>query len=120
LYKTQQLLLQSEDLSRDTQRLLSKAGKAIAAANTQAAQLQAKNQQLKHQLQHAKNTHIKKRVQVNPNERFSNVESIKAALDRATALEAQQIATPLKKAAQKAAAAAAAAGFDSMCNSWQI
>jgi hypothetical protein len=58
---------------------------------------------------------------VNPNERFSNVESIKAAIDRAAALQAQQASTSPEKEAKKAAAAAAAAlTLSSMCTEWQI
>jgi hypothetical protein len=57
---------------------------------------------------------------VNLNERFSNVESIKAAIDRAAALQAQQASTSLEKEAKKAAAAAAALTLSSMCTEWQI
>ena len=88
LYKAQKQLLLSESLSRSTRIVLSKAGKAIAEANTRAAQLKAENQRLKYQLHTHKNTHTRKRVQVNLNERFSNVEIIKAAIDQAAALEA--------------------------------
>jgi hypothetical protein len=49
LYKAQQQLLLSETLSRSTWSVLGKAGKAIAAANTRAAQLEAENQRLLHQ-----------------------------------------------------------------------
>jgi hypothetical protein len=120
LYKAQQQLLLSESLSRSTRIVLSKAGKAIAEANTRAAQLEADNQRLQHQLDYHKITRTRKRVQVNPNERFSNVESIKAAIDRAAALQAQQAITSPEKEAQKAAAAAAALTLSSMCNEWQI
>jgi hypothetical protein len=120
LYKAQQQLLLSESLSRSTRIVLSKAGKAIAEANTRAAQLEADNQRLKHQLDYHIITRTRKRVQVNPNKRFSNVESIKAAVDRAAALQAQQAITSPEKEAQKAAAAAAALTLSSMCNEWQI
>jgi hypothetical protein len=120
LYKAQQALLLSETLSRSTRLVLSKAGKAIAAANTRAAELQAENQRLKYQLDSTRVTRSRKRVQVNPNERFSNVESIKAALDRAAALKAQQDSTTPEKEAQKAAAEVAARTLDSMCTQWQI
>ena len=100
--------------------MLSKAGKAIPEANTRAAQLEADNQRLKHQLDYHKITRTRKRVQVNPNECFSNVESIKAALDRAAALKAQQGSTTPEKEAQKAAAEVAARTLDSMCTQWQI
>jgi hypothetical protein len=120
LYKAQQVLLQSETLSRSTRLVLSKAGKAIAVANTRAASLQAENQRLKYQLDNSRNTASRKRVQVNPNERFSNVETIKAALDRAAATKAQQDANAVEKAAQKASAEAAAATLQSMCNEFQL
>ena len=120
LYKAQQQLLLSESLSRSTRLVLSKAGKAIAEANTRAAQLEAENQRLKYQLDTTRNTRVRKRVQVNPNERFSNIESIKAAIDRAAALQAEQASTSPEKEAQKAAAAAAALTLSSMCTEWQI
>ena len=100
--------------------MLSKAGKAIAEANTRAAQLKAQNQQLRYQLDSYKITRVRKRVQVNPNERFSNVESIKAAIDRAAAQQAQQASTSPENKAQKAAEAAAARTLNSMCTKWQI
>ncbi len=57
---------------------------------------------------------------MNLNERFSNAESIKAAIDRAAALQAQQASISPEKEAQKAAAEAAALTLDSMCTEWQI
>ncbi|KAF1923886.1 DDE-domain-containing protein [Didymella exigua CBS 183.55] len=98
LYKAQQQLLLSESLSRSTRI----------------------NQQLKYQLDHYKITRTRKRVQVNPNERFSNVESIQAAIDRAADLQAQQASTSAEKEAEKAAAAAVARTLNSMCTQWQI
>jgi hypothetical protein len=120
LYKTRQQLLLSESLSRSTRIVLSKAGKAIAAANTRAAQLEAENQRLKYQLDSTRITRLRKRVQVNPNERFSNVESIKAAIDRAAALQALQASNSPEKEAKNAAEEAAALTFNSMCTQWQI
>ncbi|USP74411.1 hypothetical protein yc1106_01685 [Curvularia clavata] len=120
LHKTQQQLLLSESLSRSTRLVLSKAGKAIAEANTRAAQLEAQNQQLRYQLDSYKITRVRKRVQVNPNERFSNVESIKAAIDQAAALQAQRATVSAEKEAEKAAAEAAALTLSSMCNEWQM
>ncbi|KAF1931810.1 DDE-domain-containing protein [Didymella exigua CBS 183.55] len=84
-----------------------------------AAQLKAENQQLKYQLDHYKITRTRERVQVNPNEQFSNVESIQAAIDRAAALQAQQASTSAEKEAEKAAAAAVACTLNSMCTQWQ-
>ena len=49
--------------------MLGKAGKAIAVANTRAAQLETENKRLKYQLDSTRITRSRKRVQVNPNER---------------------------------------------------
>ena len=100
--------------------LLGKAGKAIAEANTRAAQLEAENQRLKYQLDSFKITRSRKRVQINTNERFSNIESIKAAIDRAAALQAQEATTTPEKEAEHAATIAAAQTLNSMCTEWQI
>ena len=120
LYRAQQQLLLTESLSRSTRLVLGKAGKAIAEANTRAAQLEAQNQRLKYQLDSTRITRLRKRVQINPNERFSNAESIQAAIDRAAALQAQQASTSPEKEAKKAATAAAALSLQSMCTEWQI
>ena len=100
--------------------MLGKAGKALAKANTRAAQLEAQNQRLQYQLDSTPITRSRKRVQVNPNERFSNAEKIQAAIDRAAALQAQQANKSPEKEAQKAAATAAALTLQSMCTEWQI
>ena len=120
LYRLQQQLLLSESLTRSTRLVLGKAGKAIAKANTKAAQLEAQNKRLQYQLDSTPITRSRKRVQVDPNERFSNAEKIQAAIDRAAALQAQQASTSPEKKAQKAAAAAAALSLQSMCTEWQI
>jgi hypothetical protein len=120
LRKAQQQLLSSEFLSRSTRLVLSKAGKAIAEANTRAALLTAENQRFKYQLDRCQTTRVRKRVQINPNERFSNVESIKAAVDRAAALQAQRTSISAEKEAEKAAIAAAALTLSSMCTEWQM
>jgi hypothetical protein len=119
LYKAQQQLLLSETLSRSTRSVLGKAGKAIAAANTRATQLEAENQRLLHQLDHHKVTRTRKRVQVNPDERFSNVEAIQAAINRAAALQARQAASSAERAAQTITIATTTLTFDSMCTQWQ-
>ena len=80
----------------------------------------AENQRLKHQLDRCQTTRVRKRVQIDPNERFSNVESIKVAIDRAAALQAQRTSTSTEKEAKKAAMAAAALTLRSMCTEWQM
>jgi hypothetical protein len=49
---------------------------AIARANTRTAWLESKNQRLNYQLDSTVTTRLRKRVQVNPNERYSNVEAL--------------------------------------------
>ena len=120
LYRARQLLLHSEFLSRNIRLVLGKAGKALAKANTRAAQLEAENQRLKYRIDSNKITRSRKRVQVNLNERFSNVEAIKAAIDQAAALQAQRASRSDEQEAKKAAKEAAALTLQSMCTEWQI
>ena len=116
VYQAQQQLLQSEPLSRSTRLVLGKVGKAISLSSAYSAQLEAKVQCLKHQLDQLQGTETRKRIRVNPNERFSNAESIKAAIDKAAA-QAEQAST---KKTEKAAKAAAAHTLASMCTQFQI
>ena len=120
LYKAQQQLLQSESLSRSTRQVLSKAGKAISLSTTLTAQLQAENQHLKYQLEQLQSRQTRKRARVDQNERFSNAESIKAAIDRAAAQVAQSSTTETEKIAKAAAAQAEALTLASMCTQFQI
>ena len=100
--------------------MLSKLGKALSVATTRAALLQTENERLLHQLQHARDKAKKKRVRVNPNERFSEVEAIKAAIDQAEAEAAQTTTKPVKKAAARPRAAPVAIPYLSMCTQFQI
>tara|TARA_R110002003_G_scaffold853_2_gene21702 strand:- start:2227 stop:3540 length:1314 start_codon:yes stop_codon:yes gene_type:complete len=120
LYKARQLLGRSEKLTRSTRLLLGKAGKAISAANTRAAELQASNQRLQYKLDQLKIKKPRKRIRPNPNERFSNVEAIRAAMDQAAAQAAQNAAKSSKKKAVKVVNQSATATLDSMCIQWQI
>jgi hypothetical protein len=120
VYQAQQLIQRSESLSRVTRLVLGKAGKAISRANTRAAQLQAENHRLEYQLSQIRGKQTRKRVQVNPNERFSNVETIKAAVDRAAQKQAQKSQKDMELAASRAAAAASSLTIQSMCTEWQI
>ena len=120
LYKAQQILQQSEILSRSTRVVLSKAGKAITRANTKAAQLEQDNKRLQYQLNRATNTRSKKRVKINQNERFTNAEAIKAAIDLAAASAARNASNSHTKEAAARAAAAAATSLQSMCSEWQL
>jgi hypothetical protein len=75
---------------------------------------------LKYQLEQLQSRQIRKRVRVDQNERFSNAESIKAAIDRAAAQAAQLLIKETEKAVKAAAAQAAALSLASMCTQFQI
>jgi hypothetical protein len=120
LYKSQQILQRSESLSRSTRLVLGKAGKAIARANTRAAQLEAENKRLQYQLTQVKSTQSRKRVRIDQNERFSNVEAIKAAIEQATAKAAENASKSPTKEAAVAVTVATATALQSMCTQWQI
>jgi cell shape-determining protein MreC len=100
--------------------VLGKAGKAISLSTAYSAQLQAENQHLKYQLEQLQSRQTRKRVRVDQNERFSNAESIKAAIDRAAAQVTHASTKETQKAAKAAAAQAAALTLDSMCTEFQI
>ena len=120
LKRAQQALLGSENLSRSAREVLTKAAKAIALTNARAAGLEAENQRLKYQLDSTKITRVRKRVQIDPNERFANVEAIKAAMALAAAQEAENAAKNPEKEAEKAAKEAAARTLSSMCTVYQL
>lgn len=100
--------------------VLSMAGKAVSEANTLAAHFEAYNQRFQYQLDRAKSFNSRKRVRIDPNERFHNAMTIKVAVDRPAALSAQRWSKSVQNEAQKAAYAAAALNFSSMCTEWQI
>jgi hypothetical protein len=120
LYRAQQTLAQSEQLSRSTRALLGKAGKAISAANYRAAELQAGNTRLQLQLDQLKIKLPRKRVKPRPNEDFADVEVIKAAMDQAAAKAAKKAAKTRTIAATRVATQSAYASLDSMCTQWQL
>lgn len=120
LYYAQQQLQKSETLSRSARVILQKAGKALSSANTRAAGLEAENQRLKHQLEALKPTGPRKKVRIDPQERFANIENIMAAIRQSAAAQAAKGSTTDEEAAEIAAAATAAATLESMCNVWQL
>ncbi|KAF2785425.1 DDE-domain-containing protein, partial [Melanomma pulvis-pyrius CBS 109.77] len=67
LYYIQRELQKSEIVTRKVQIVLRKAGKALSAANTQAAELQAENLRLQSLLSTTQLKNPRKRVQVDPN-----------------------------------------------------
>jgi hypothetical protein len=83
VYRAQQHLQRSESLSRNTRTVLAKAAKAISLAQSHAAQLQASNQLLHQKLDSIISTKVRKRTRIDPNSRFSNIDTIMAAIDHA-------------------------------------
>ena len=121
LYFAQQDVQKLEDLGRRTRILLQKAGKALATANTRAAGLEAEKRRLEHQLQTAHSQRRRKRVQVDPNQRFAEVESIRQAMQAAEALLAlQKKKKTRKRTSKKALVTIVVAPFESMCTQWQL
>lgn len=117
----QQAIQKSEGLSRSTRRGWQKVGKALSIANMRAAKDQADKQRLIYQLDQSQPQKKRKRVVVDPNQRFADIEKIKAAVDQAAAEQAKLISKPTREAAIPATTAAAAdTRFDSMCTQWQI
>jgi hypothetical protein len=120
VYAAQKSLHRLERLPRAAHIVLQKAGKAIAIANTRAARQEAEISKLQYQLEATSSTKKRKRIAIDQNQRFADVDSIKRAIDQAAALETQ-ISTPI--AIQATAAVnriAATTTFDSMCTVWQL
>jgi hypothetical protein len=107
IYQAQQYLQRSEMISRNTRTVLHKAAKALSQAQAHAAQLEASNQQLHQKLDSITSRHVRRRVRINPNSRFSEIDTIMAAVDNA-AFEIAESSTA--RAAQVASRAAEAAG----------
>jgi hypothetical protein len=120
LYRTQRQLQKSENVTHSTRLVFYKAGKAISAANTRAALLEAENIRLKRQVETLTSTKPRKRIQIDPQERFANIEAIKKALDESAAEQARRSIMSTEDTAAEAAAAAAAATLESMCTQWQL
>jgi len=82
--------------------------------------LDAENQCLVLQLQQARSKQTRKQVCINPNERFNEVEAIKAAINQAAAQSAQNTTKEATRAATDAVVQATTASFQSMCTQFQI
>jgi hypothetical protein len=120
VYNAQRLLQRSESLSRSTRALLGKAGKAISIANTRAAELYTSNMRLQHQLDQFKIHKPKSRVPTDANERFRNVEVVRAAVDAAATKLANKAAKPPPKPAKKVVKPSKPVPFNSMLSQFQL
>ncbi|KAI1676478.1 DDE-domain-containing protein [Pyrenophora tritici-repentis] len=120
LYIAQRELQSYENLGRKAKLLLQKAGKALSVANTRAAGLEAEKRRLEQQLENASSRRPRKRVQIDLNQRFVEVETIREAIRVAKASAAQQSRSTVSSAAEIAAVVTAAAALESMCTQWQL
>lgn len=83
IYDQKRQLQSIEKMSRPTSSVLHKASKALSQAISAAARLENENKVLRQQLEQLKPTQKRKRVKVDQNQRFADIEAIKAALDQA-------------------------------------
>jgi hypothetical protein len=113
-------LQQSESVSRSVRQVLSKVSKSIAIKNSRAAELQLQNERLQHQLNQLKPTLPKKRVQRDPNYRFSDIEAIRAVQVAAAEAADQIAAKTARKLAKKTVTRPATFDYSSMCTEWQL
>ncbi|KAI0997084.1 hypothetical protein K3495_g11101 [Podosphaera aphanis] len=120
VYLSRRSLQKSENLSRSTRLVLQKAGKAISTANARAARQEEELFQLRHQLQTTTSTRKRKRIQVDLNERFANIDSIKSAIDETTAVEARRSSSTIERAVKITPRVEAIPSFSSMYNEWQL
>ncbi|KAI0997374.1 hypothetical protein K3495_g10811 [Podosphaera aphanis] len=120
LYWSQKLLERDVNLGRSTRYMLVKAGKAISRGNTEIAQLRASNARLQAQLDQHRFNKPKKRIQINPNERFKGVEVIKLAMDQTEGNSAETVSNRRATTSVRMETDEAASNFSSMCNQWQI
>jgi hypothetical protein len=120
LFIAQRELHRNESVSRKTHQLIQKAGKAIAVANTRAAQLEAENKRLHSQLEALKPQQPRKKVRVNSNQRFADIETIMVAVQASQLLKAQRDDNAKEKAAENIAVKTAAQTLQSMCTEWQL
>ncbi|KAF2270869.1 hypothetical protein CC78DRAFT_573226 [Lojkania enalia] len=119
LYRTQQQLQKSENIAHTTRLVFYEAGKAVSATNARAALIEAENVHPKCQLEAAGSSKPRKKVQVDPQKRFANIENIKKAQDKSDAEQAHRRAI-FTEATTEVIGATAAATLESMCNQWQL
>lgn len=74
VFVAQRKLHKDESVGRKTHQFFEKVGKALAIANTRAAQLETESKRLYSQLEALKPPHPRKKVRVNPNERFADID----------------------------------------------
>jgi predicted ribosome quality control (RQC) complex YloA/Tae2 family protein len=91
-----------DHLTRDQRNILQKAKKALGQLTAEQAKLQAANGRLKNQLEELKSKKRKKKITVDPNTLFANVDGIKKALEEASKTKAEAEARKPQGPAKKA------------------
>jgi len=120
LFIAQRALHREQSISRKAHQLFEKAGKAIAIANTRSAALEAENKRLQSQLEALKPLQPRKKVRIDPNQRFASIDQIMIAKQASALLEQQNSSPDKEKEAEKLAAEVAAKTLQSMCSEWQL
>ena len=97
-----------------------KAGKVIGQLNCANVLLQQENSALKHRLEDLEHNTKWQRVVKDPNQLFSDILEIKAAIDKAEEQKIRLEARKPEEEAKKASEALVKASFEEMCTEWQI
>ena len=103
-----------------TRLLLQKAGKSLSIANTRAAGLEEENIRLKQQLDALGPQQPRKRVRIDPNQRFADIEKIVEAMKETETQQAQNKSSKAPAASPAAAKDTTVPAFESMCTKWRL
>jgi hypothetical protein len=120
LYYATQALCGGSNQPRPERTIMAKAGKAIGQLNCANALLQQENSALKRRLEDLERNTKRQRVVKDPNQLFSDILEIKAAIDKAEEQKIRLEARKPEEEAKKASEALAKASFEEMCTEWQI
>ena len=106
-------------IERETRAILKKAGKRIGQLTAQNAASESKIYSLESQIKELRGPKTRKRVAVDPNTRFANIDAIKKAIDEAAEQEARIKAREPEKEAKKTADELAKAKMQDFIFEWQ-
>ena len=103
-----------------------KINKGFSASNARAAMFEAEAEaeaeakKLKHQLESLQNTRPRKRVHVDPNQRFADIDNIMSAVGEPAGGEGRGEGENESNTARLTSNNTAATTFETLCNSWQL
>ncbi|KAG0634859.1 hypothetical protein HOY80DRAFT_1096172 [Tuber brumale] len=107
-------------MTSDLRTLLNKTSQAFSNLITQHAFSQALNQQLQQRLKEWEDNRKKKKVPVDPNLQFVNIESIKQAMEEVAELAARIQAKKPEEEARQTSFALIAADMQLFMSEWQV